>query len=393
MRLLFLNSSLEPGRDGVGDYVRLLAGECQRYGHSCAIIALHDRHITVPDESVLNVGTGKIPLLRLPAASAWPERMGRAVAFRSWWQPDWISLQFVSYGFNDKGVVLNLKSVFQAITADCPLHIMFHELWLGEDKSSPFRHRLIGGFQRHGIRRLVAGLKPQRLSTSNPAYAAMLRSIEIEAAILPLFGNIPISTMDSTEPLPTLLADAGIPREGVGRNQWWLGLFFGGLYSEWKAEPLMSTLLRAVQQIHKRICLVLAGRPGAEGEAIWETLQRDYRRNIVLVKVGEQPAETISALMQIADFGISASPWQLIGKSGTAAAMLDHGLPVILSRDDFQPRIAPELPPSTDPLFHLCDASLESKLLVGLRKSPPRSRLGEITAQFCRLLESPRVTA
>jgi hypothetical protein len=186
-----------------------------------------------------------------------------------------------------------------------------------------------------------------------------------------------------------MLAGAGIPREGAGRGQWWLGLFFGALHSDWKSEPLVGTLIRAARLAHKRICLVLAGRPGAPGEAIWKNLQRDYRHDIVFVKFGEQPAETISALMQIADFGISASPWQLIGKSGAAAAMLDHGLPVIVSRDDFQPRIAPGLPPSSDPLFHLCDASLESKLMAGLKKSPPRPRLSEITAQFCRLLESP----
>lgn len=345
MRLLFLNSSLAPGRDGVGDYLRLLASECLRCGHPSAIMALHDRHVTGPDESVLHTGAGEIPLLRLPAASAWTERIDRAAAFRSWWRPDWISLQFVSYGFHDKGVVLNLKSVFQALTAGCPLHLMFHELWVGAAKSVSLRHRLIGGFQRYGIRRLVAALKPQRVSTSNPAYAAMLRSIGVETVILPLFGNIPISALALTSPFPAMLVDAGIPREGAARDQWWIGLFFGALHSEWKSEPLMGTLIRAARSARKRICLVLAGRPGDGGEAIWENLKRDYRRDIVFVKFGEQPAETISALMQIADFGISASPWQLIGKSGSAAAMLDHGLPVVVSRDDFQPRIAPDSRP------------------------------------------------
>jgi len=388
MRLLFLNSSLAPGRDGVGDHLRLLAGECQRCGHPSAIIALQDHYVTEPDESVLNAGAVKIPLLRLPAASAWSERIDRTAAFRSWWQPDWISLQFVSYGFNDRGLAFNLKSIFQTLTAGCPLHLMFHELWLGGDKSSPLRHRLVGGLQRYGIRRLVAGLKPQRVSTSNPAYAAILRSIGVEAAILPLFGNIPISAIDLAALFPAMLAGAGIPREGAGRDQWWLGLFFGTLYSNWKAEPLMGTLIRAALHAHKRVCLVLAGFAGAVGEATWENLQRDYGRDIVFVKFGEQPVETISALMQIADFGISASPWQLIGKSSSTAAMLDHGLPVIVSRDDFQPRIASSLPPSSDPLFHLCDATLEPKLVAGLKKSPPRPRLGEIAAQFCRLLDS-----
>ena len=43
MKLLFLCSSLEPGRDGVGDYTRRLAGECLRQGHEVRLLSLNDK--------------------------------------------------------------------------------------------------------------------------------------------------------------------------------------------------------------------------------------------------------------------------------------------------------------------------------------------------------------
>lgn len=45
MKLLFLCTSLEPGRDGVGDYVRLLAEACIEAGHECRLLALNDEHL------------------------------------------------------------------------------------------------------------------------------------------------------------------------------------------------------------------------------------------------------------------------------------------------------------------------------------------------------------
>jgi hypothetical protein len=47
---------------------------------------------------------------------------------------------------------------------------------------------------------------------------------------------------------------------------------------------------------------------------------------------GELPTVLISSYLQSADFGIATSPLSLIQKSGSVAAMLEHGLPVVVSR-------------------------------------------------------------
>jgi glycosyltransferase involved in cell wall biosynthesis len=366
MRILILCGSLEPGRDGVGDYARTLAESLLRQGHSCALVALNDPFC-------LNIveGAGDIPSLRLPVDTSLD--VPAVSAFRDRFAPDWISLQLVAYGLHPKGLLYGVIPKLRKIVAGTPLHLMMHELWLGNDRSPSWRHRLIGFFQRDSLGKLISVLRPRLVETTNPVYAALLRTIGVRAEILPLFGNIPV--VAGAVP-PEILAKAGFA--SGARGEWWLGLFFGGLHPEWKPEPFLGILSRAAQQERKRVCLVLAGNAGGDGERIWNGLARDYAGSFHFLRLGAQPANVVSALMQSADFGVAASPWSIIGKSGSVAAMLEHGLPVIVTRDDFQPRVAVTLPPSTDPLLHRCDETLEAKLAAGLPRRHPCARADEI---------------
>ena len=146
----------------------------------------------------------------------------------------------------------------------------------------------------------------------------------------------------------------------------------------------MSIVLAAGKKVGKRVCLISVGRLGNSGEQVWKNLQGIYAPAIDFITLGPQSPGDISALMQRADFGVAASPWYLIGKSGSVMAMLDHGLPVIVTRIDFQPPISSEHP--DDPLLHRCDATLESKLVAGLPKRAPRSRVGDVTRKFLACL-------
>jgi hypothetical protein len=378
MRLLFLCSCLEPGRDGVGDHARLLAGACAKQEATVALLAANDPFIDAPAESILETRNGPAPLLRLPAAMPWPERLEKIASFRDAFRPDWISLHLVSYGFQPRGLLGKLADVFREMAGNTPVQLMFHELWLGGGEPTPLRHKLTGFFQRRGILRLVKCLRPQMVTTSNPVYAAMLRAHGIEAAILPLFGNVPIF-QDSK-------IDIGIGPDN--RGEWWIGVFFGGLPAEWQPEPFFRMLLEAAAKAQKKICLMLLGRAGSAGEALWQKMESTYGSQIKFVTLGEATAGTISAHLREADFGVAASPWQLIGKSGSAAAMLDHGLPVIVTRDDFQPYLPGDQPPSTDPLFHRLDETLTARLAGGLPKRPARHRVDEIAAQLLSLLKT-----
>ena len=383
MRILFLCGCLEPAKDGVGDYVRSLAESCILQGHECRMIALNDRYVSHSKESADLVGETELISLRLPATLPWAQRIKLAEAFRTQFQADWLSFQFVCYGFDDKGIIWNLNRHFQALLAGCHVHVMFHEVWIGLHLNAPLKRRVVGALQRLSIRRMCAKIKPQLVTTSNPLYRSALESIGVASSLLPLFGNIPIIDRSLTQSFPAQLGDAGITPGN--RSEWWLGLFFGDLY-QWKPEPFMSILKGAAQKAGKRICLLSLGRSGAVGQTIWRELQRDHP-DISFLTLGEQPLETVSIFMQTADFGIAASPWQMIGKSGSATAMLEHGLPVIVARDEDQFRFAVSEPPSTDPLFHCCDEKLESKLVSGLSKTSPHPRREEIAARFCSMLD------
>ena len=378
MRIAFLCGSLEPGRDGVGDYTRRLAAECVRQGHECRLVALRDRYVSEavfedqPSEGI------SLPSLRCGAALSVARRNAAARAFIAPFAPDWISLQFVPYAFHPKGIPCRFARDLREVIAGRPLHIMFHELWIGAGGGAhAWKHRLVGAIQRLCIFRLVAMLRPRVVHSSNAAYIARLRAGGVVAEELPLFGNIPIAPADA--PLPPELLAAGLPLAGSERDAWWCAVFFGILHPEWRPEPFISTLLSAAKRAGKQVCLISAGRMGAAGEVLWERLSQTYGQEILFIRCGEQPSQRISALLRWADFGVAASPWRLLGKSGSAATMLAHGLCVIVPRDTGAPS------GDTAP-YYPCDARLVERLVAGLPKRPPASRLGEICTGFLRAL-------
>jgi len=371
-----------PGRDGVGDYLRRLAEACTRRGHVCAILALSDPFLTKPAESFLEREDICIQLICLPSTIPWKERLELARIFRDRFKPDWISFHVVPYAYHSRGILLGLNSLFRTLTAGHRLHLMFHELWVAGGSPAPWRDHVTGFVQRLGLRRMLALLQPRVVTTSNPMYAAMLRSVGGTPTLLPLCGNIPVEKI--TQPLSDYFERAEIT--ATNRKEWWVGIFFGTLHRQWKPEPFLGLLLRAAAQAQKKICLVTVGRIGGAGAALWENLGKNYGSQITLINRGEQPSPLISGLLQAADFGIAATPWQLIGKSGTAAAMLEHGLPVIVTRDDLRPRLHPGRAPSEDPLLHLCNEELEIRLAAGLPRRTPRARADEIASQLCTQL-------
>ena len=246
---------------------------------------------------------------------------------------------------------------------------MFHELWIGGVPTSRLKDRAVGRIQRHYIQKLTQEIKPRSVTTSNPFYVALLESIGVRANELPLFGNIPVG------PPPTFRFQ--------DRSQ---ALFFGSLYPEWKAEPFMSIWIAASAKTQKRPHLATVGRLGASGEVVWKKLQKTYGHAVQFgIPLPDFSVPAISEFLQLADFGLATSPWSLIGKSGSVAAMLEHGLPVIVTRDDVS--LPVPFPGPHDPLLHRCDDALELKLLVGLPKRPPHDRLKEVARDFLGILD------
>jgi hypothetical protein len=352
MRILFISGCLEPGRDGVGDYVRSLAGECVRLGNDTFLLSLNDIWV---DQSLREDN-----LLRLGARMSWPNRLTAAQAFSGWASPDIVSLQFVPYSFHAAGLSFALPQILRAIIGKRPVHTMFHELWIGEQVDAPWKTRIVGFCQRMIAESVVKGLPCKFVHTSNPVYVELLKRYGILAKHLPLFGSVPVV---QSENLPSR-----------GDNVLRLGMF-GSIHPEWSPDEMLIQL----RSFRRPIQLSHIGRIGP-GESVWMDLTKRYGSEIELCLLGEQLVEKISQFFSSMDFGISTTPLSLIGKSASVAAMLDHGLPVIVNRNDvhFRNKVGPD--PISERLIPVDENFLNR--LAGVKRQHPHSRLPGIAAQF-----------
>lgn len=378
MRIVFCVADLEPGRDGVGDYARTLAAECASRGHHCMLLALNDRHIAAQVYQAQSEGGATLETLRLPSLLPWSQR---AILARQWLdseRPDWVSLQFVAYGFHPKGLIGRIGGHLAHIVDGWPLHLMLHELWLGmQQRGVSWKHRLVGNLQRRAILSLIESLRPSVIHTSNVTYATLLQRLNVEAGVLPLFGNIPITECSDPDWLGSEIAKLGVPADRARSREIWRFGVFGSVHPTWSPEPLLTLLADAAEG--RDMIVASIGRIGT-GEAVWQSMRARYGGPFSFVSLGERTVEEVSAFLQSVDFGIATTPWQLIGKSGSTAAMLDHGLPVIVARDDQDFGISPSSVVE-HPLLYRMDADLP-QWLTRICRQPSRSRLPEVAVRF-----------
>src|SRR4030095_903714 len=106
MKIAFLCGSLEPGCDGVGDYVRRLASEIILQGHTPILVAINDLHIISEYNGFQSIANADIAVCRIPSCLSIKERFKLAKKRINAFAPDWLSIQFVPYAFHSKGLPL-----------------------------------------------------------------------------------------------------------------------------------------------------------------------------------------------------------------------------------------------------------------------------------------------
>lgn len=378
LRIAFLTGCLEPAANGVGDYSRVLAQEVTRLGHECCLVALNDKHLSEPRVDRC-IGNPAVSQLRLPSSMTWEERIAEAGAFLDEFAPDWVSLQFVSYGFNPKGVVRGLSRHLLRLTTGRRVHVMMHELWVGGWERAPLKERCVGALQCYYTLKMLRALRPAAIHTSNARYLRQLRDHGVNAARLPMFGAIPVGHDTADRWLFPLLQEQGIDVHPSSREQFWFFGFFGSLRGGWPSEPLFSHLRRAAHAQKRRIVILSAGRLHANGE--WQKLAASYASEFDFVAIGEQSDERISEYLNSLDAGFSISQLSLVGKSSAVAAMLDHGLPVIVNRVD-------AALDAGHPSVIVMDQTLPDRLARGLARATIQASLPAAARQFTADLES-----
>ena len=333
MRLVIFCGSLEPGRDGVGDYTRRLGCECIRGGHEVVAVALNDQYVDRSFIGIQSMENISMSCLRLPATSTWGSRI---VETRKWlepFSPEWASLQFVPFGYQSKGLCFGLGKKVLALCPGARWQIMFHELWLGLGRGSSLKHRLWGALQKSIILDLVSRLNRPVIFTQADPYQQALQRENINATLLPLFSNITYTAGDGWD---ELLAPAmkNATRAAVDRQKLYLTGIFGAVPPEWSAQKTTDALFPLAQRFGRRLVLVFFGKSHLSPQQL-TGLKNALLDQAVVLMLGERTPVEISWILQTLDLGLATTPLQVIQKSGTVAAMWAHGLPVLVTRDDW----------------------------------------------------------
>lgn len=303
MKILFLCGSLEPGFDGVGDYTRRLAGELIRKGHQAAIIALNDNSkIVISEESQECEGTA-IPVLRIPTSTSSQLRLTKVTQYIAAFDPEWISLQFVPYSFNPKGLPFWLPAFLEKLKGKHKWHIMFHELWLGIDKESSFKHKCIGQLQQFIIKKIIQNTKTRSVNTQNKLYQFFLQSHNIATEVLPICGNIPLTA---------------VKKEVTDFTQF---VLFGSIHAGAPFENFVADLMSSSNKFIKPIKFIFIGKNGSE-LSHYTSILENY--NIGYEVLDIQSENAISQVLINSDFGISTTPYFQTEKSGVYAAYREH---------------------------------------------------------------------
>ena len=165
-----------------------------------------------------------------------------------------------------------------------------------------------------------------------------------------------------------------------------VALTFGTLHPHWQPAATVAWLITTAARLRRAPVVIAIGRAGAQAARVLEAFRQ---QGVTVAETGELASASISHLLRTADLGLAAHPWALIDKSGAAAAMLEHGLPVLVPRDDWQLRDAPPLPAvASDPLLvRLAGLGAAHTDRWLARRRSPKSALPQTTDSFLESLE------
>ncbi|RFZ85790.1 hypothetical protein DYU05_09400 [Mucilaginibacter terrenus] len=363
LSIVLICSSLEPGKDGVGDYSRRLAAELFKLGHECAVLSLNDRDVTDTIVEHQFADGVNVPVLRLSSSMEIKGRIQQAETWIKQLNPQWLSLQYVPFGYHPKGLKVGLSKSLLKLSNGRKWHIMFHELWVGIAKEESKKLQYWGEVQRLLIRSLITRLRPAVIQTNTKLYQQLINKLGFHADILPLFGNIPVKHLSE--------------EQNINRAQGIRFVVFGAIHDR---APIATFAREAALYQKTRsipVSLTMLGRKNDEQQRWAE----EWRSAGLAVKVlGEQNAEVISAELSKANFGISATALAVIEKSGSFAAMREHGLPVISVSKPWTPKGFTEII-VPDSVVKYLEGNFES-CISKINNVPYSSNISVVASQF-----------
>jgi len=326
LSVLFICGCLEPGHDGVGDYTRRLAAELIREGGKSAIIALSDRYVQNITKTVQLDQMAEIPVCRIPDHLPWNKRMELAKDRINVSGADWLSLQYVPFSFHPKGLNFRLAKSLAAIGKGKKWHIMFHEICVGMHVGAGAKLFIWGMAQKYLARKLITLLDPAVLHTHVVIYKKQLEKFGAEVQLLPLFSNIPVLFPEKVR-RKLEKSSAGLTAVDL--------VIFGGIQHGAPVKELAAEAGRYVKEKGIAIRLLIIGRSGAE-QRHWT--DEWNAAGLTVLQLGEQQPEKVAELLAEAEFGIFTTPLAVAGKSGSVAAMREHGVNLLCASRKWEAR-------------------------------------------------------
>ena len=277
-------------------------------------------------EEVQYDGETPVPGVRIPAAFDEKQRLQCLRNKIDSYQPDWISLQFVPFSFDNNGLPWRFAWTMRKLAGSARFEIMFHELWLRYRPVKDLKGRLLGALQKRIILWICRSLRPEVVHTHIPVNRDSLADHGIRVRPLPLFANI--GRIDGAV-AQGMKKDPGVYRIA----------FFSRLESPPPVKRALSGIADWCEQKDLALEIALLGGGKSKVTAAAADIQKCVPRSKVL-PVGYLTAEGVSAWLSTCDLAVTPIPRHSLGKSGTVAAFLEHSLPVIspvikIQRDPF----------------------------------------------------------
>ncbi|MFP5042057.1 hypothetical protein [Parasediminibacterium sp. JCM 36343] len=377
MKIVFVCGCMEEGKDGVGDYTRRLAGQVIRLGHQATIISLMDKFVATKKEETQHYDQTPIAILRIPYNRQYKLNFIIAKNWVEKGKPDWISLQYVPFAYNNKGFPFFFGKYVNSITSNHHVHIMFHELWVGMDKDCSAKELLYGFLQRILIKAFIHKAKVKLVTTQSFLYAQQLAKLGVSATILPLFSNI--RRIDfKTQKVKTAV-------ENIPDSTICFGIF-GTIHEKNDVASFASEVEVFCSKFNINAKLLLIGRCGKQKEYFTSVCQQ---HKIDIAAHEEITAEEVSKLLSTLDFGLTTTIYSKIDKSGSVAAMLEHGLSVIslAKKSEIDTALKSYLNKRFYSIYEYVPGGLET-FLLSERKVPAFEELNEVSKQLLFLFDN-----
>jgi len=286
LKILFITSPAKPRKCGITDYLNLLSKELEKQGHQV---------LTQTINSPEDFGTFYTDLSAI----------------------DLCCIQFSPYGFSSNGISGPCLNRLAKALSGKNTHLVFHEIWIGAYPNAKIKEKVTGWIQKREILNFVKFLNPSLVFSTNSAAIDRLKSVGINAEYLYLFGNIPYAESPS----------------GSNKGNFRVALF-GTVYESFPYE-LLATRLKLVAK--EKIELRIIGRQ-RENIGLAKLQSMAQKHGFKISMTNELPPEKISHELQNCAFGVSTTPYDILGKSGATAAMLEHGLPIYAYDDGDTPK-------------------------------------------------------